>query len=177
MQRFNSLFCQVNLTLKDTSLTLLLIKPMTYMNLSGNAVAAWVHHFRELNITTDLLIILDDFMLPWKTIRLRPSGSHGGHNGLKHIIHKLGTSSFPRLKIGVGPLPSGVPPAQFVLSEFSQEEKRELPVIINYAGLCVISWTLLGVSKTASFFNGQVSDLTKVPPELKRTKWYDALKI
>src|SRR5687768_3121311 len=95
-----------------------LLKPLTYMNLSGQSVQAAANFF-QIDPTTDLLIVLDDVALPCGRLRLRPSGSSGGHNGLKDIERALGTDAYPRLRIGIDPPPARVPQRDYVLGRFS----------------------------------------------------------
>jgi PTH1 family peptidyl-tRNA hydrolase len=96
-----------------------------FMNESGGPV-------KELLMTAnakldEILIVVDDFMIPFGTLRLRPGGSSGGHNGLKSIIEVLGTDQFARLRVGVGPVPEGLDPADFVLQKFTRDEQSSLP--------------------------------------------------
>ena len=101
--------------------TLVLLKPSTYMNLSGKAVRYWMD--AEKIPLENLLIISDDIALPFGTLRLRPKGSAGGHNGLKNIISHLGTQEFPRIRIGVGEKPRGMDLADYVLGRFPKEQQ------------------------------------------------------
>ena len=94
---------------------IMLIKPTTFMNLSGEAVIAVINYYK-IDIS-DVIIVYDDLSLELGTIRFRPSGSDGGHNGIKSIIKHLGTSSFARLKVGIGPQPP-IPAENFVLQNF-----------------------------------------------------------
>ncbi len=99
------------------------------MNHSGIAVFDSLEIF---NLTpAELLIVVDDFALPLGTLRIRASGSDGGHNGLASIIEHLGTQDFPRLRVGIGYLPKNTDPADFVLDEFGPQEKKLLPEIIH----------------------------------------------
>jgi PTH1 family peptidyl-tRNA hydrolase len=97
-----------------------LVKPQTYMNNSGIAVRQLVDYYR-LSVQ-EVLVVYDDFALPLGTLRLRKSGSAGGHNGLSSIINHLKTSDIPRLRLGIGPLPPHVSTPDFVLSRFSGED-------------------------------------------------------
>lgn len=100
---------------------LLLAKPLTYMNQSGDSV---LQLMRKLECSAEkILIAADDFSLPLGQIRIRRGGSSGGHNGLASIIDKLQTEDFPRLRVGIGPVPNGMDPADFVLSQFAAGEK------------------------------------------------------
>ena len=109
---------------------LILLKPSTYMNLSGNAVRYWMQ--QEKIELQNLLVVVDDLSLPTGTIRLKQNGSAGGHNGLKHIAQMLGTESYNRLKFGIGnEFPKGAQ-VDFVLGKFSTEDEsiieKKLPV-------------------------------------------------
>jgi peptidyl-tRNA hydrolase, PTH1 family len=98
-----------------------LVKPARYMNNSGPVLNRFMEYYRFL--PDDLLVVLDDFSLPLGTTRFRASGSSGGHNGLESIIGSLGTKDFARLRLGIGPVPQNIDPADFVLSKFSHDEK------------------------------------------------------
>jgi PTH1 family peptidyl-tRNA hydrolase len=79
----------------------------------------------------ETLVLVDDFMIPFGSLRLRKTGSSGGHNGLKSIIEAFGTEDFPRLRVGVGPVPSSEDPADFVLETFTKKEETEIPTIFD----------------------------------------------
>jgi len=96
----------------------------SYMNESGIALSSALK-YHKLS-PADLLVVFDDFSLPFGTIRLRPSGSAGGHNGMKSIIETLGTQDFTRLRLGIGPIPEGRDPADFVLQKFTKVERGSL---------------------------------------------------
>ncbi|MGH7566657.1 MAG: aminoacyl-tRNA hydrolase [Gemmatimonadota bacterium] len=113
---------QTHITVRDREIAL--IKPMTWMNRSGNAVRA-LRDSLECE-PGEILVCYDELALPLGRIRLRPSGSHGGHNGMRSIIDRLGTTEFPRLRVGIGPEDGEVDDAsEFVLAPFS---RRELPL-------------------------------------------------
>lgn len=111
------------------------IKPLTYMNLSGEAVRA-VMDFYKIDVK-DILVIFDDISLDLGRVRFRASGSDGGHNGIKSIIQHIGTKDFSRLKIGIGPQPN-IPSEAFVLQNFTKDELEKLketlklPMIEDY---------------------------------------------
>lgn len=107
---------------------ILIIKPLTYMNLSGEAVIA-VMNFYKIDIK-DVLVIYDDISLDLGKVRFRSSGSDGGHNGVKSIIKYLGTKDFDRLKIGIGPQPN-IPSEAYVLQNFSNEELEKLKEVLK----------------------------------------------
>lgn len=104
------------------------IKPLTYMNLSGEAVRA-VMDFYKIDVK-DILVIFDDISLDLGRVRFRASGSDGGHNGIKSIIQYIGTKDFDRLKIGIGPQPN-IPSEAFVLQNFTKDELDKLKEILK----------------------------------------------
>ncbi len=114
--------------IKEQNSAQLLIKPMTFMNLSGKSIrfAADYYKIEKENI----LIICDDFAIPLGTLRLRTSGSDGGHNGLKSVNEHMGGNNFSRLRVGVGPLPEGKASPDFVLSDFTKNENNFLDKVI-----------------------------------------------
>ncbi len=135
----------------------LLVEPLTYMNLSGDALAPLV--LSEQLPASRLLVVCDDIALPLGQIRLRPSGSDGGHNGLKSIIERLNTLDFPRLRMGCGPVPPRVDAAEFVLAEFLPEEEEAVEAMVKESVACCESWLFDGVAKAMSRFNAK-----KEPP-------------
>ena len=129
----------------------LLVKPTTYMNLSGQAVRHVVDYF-QVDDFTRLLIVLDDFHLPFGKIRVRPSGSAAGQKGLLSIFQHLGTQTIPRVRIGIGSEFERA--TDFVLSPFSRQEQKDLPGVIDRAADAVQAFVLEGVDKTMSVYNG-----------------------
>lgn len=127
-----------------------LIKPSTYMNLSGKAVNYWMQQLKvPINQT---LIITDDIALSLGKIRMRAKGSPAGHNGLQNIEDTIG-SNYPRLRIGIGnDFPKGKQ-VDYVLSKFSDEEFKLLPEIIKSAGDAALSFCAIGIERTMNFFN------------------------
>ncbi len=130
-------------------LDLVLVKPLTYMNESGLAVRRVLA--RERAPLTELLIVADDFALPFGKLRFRETGSAGGHNGLKSIIAELGTEKFSRLRVGIGE--PGEDAIDHVLSQFRSGEKRRLPELLDAAADAVESWAREGTNKAANHFN------------------------
>lgn len=120
---------------------ILLVKPMTYMNLSGESVQQFVH-FYKINPEKDLLIVFDDKDIPFGDTRYREEGSSGGHNGLKSLISLLGTQKFPRLKCGIGHAEQKIPTDAFVLQRFSSDEEEELPSFISTAVNQIEEWIM-----------------------------------
>ncbi len=129
-------------------------KPLTFMNRSGKAVAQVVHSLK-LDLS-DILIVSDDLNLDFGTIRMRPSGSAGAHNGLQSVIDCLGSDDFPRLRIGIGPCPDPVPVRAFVLSRFPKHEKEDLDELGEAASKSVICWKDSGVTEAMDRYNGTV---------------------
>jgi len=134
----------------DSDTEVILLKPNTFMNLSGVAVAAGIGKY---NIAfRNLLIICDDINLPFGTIRIRLKGSDGGQKGLRSIIHELGTQDFPRLRIGVmGDHFDDA--AEYVLSAFNKVEQKYLSSIVKTAGDATLSFIHDGIELTMSRFN------------------------
>jgi peptidyl-tRNA hydrolase, PTH1 family len=131
--------------------TLHLIKPTTYMNLSGKAVAYWMN---ELKIPKEnILVIVDDLALPFGSLRLRTKGSSAGHNGLKNIELILGGQDYSRLRFGIGNEFSKGQQVDFVLSNFSQEEFQKLPEVIKKANEMIMSFCTAGPGLTMTQFN------------------------
>lgn len=106
-----------------------LVKPQTYMNLSGQAVAA-LRQWYKIDPARELLVIYDDLDLPFAKLRLRERGSAGTHNGMRSIVGQLGTTEFPRLRIGIGQPPGQMDAADYVLSRFTPEEEAVLPEVL-----------------------------------------------
>ncbi len=127
------------------------IKPNTYMNLSGKAIAYWL---QELKIQKEnLLVIVDDIALPFGSLRMRTKGSSAGHNGLKNIEQILGGQEYSRLRFGIGNDFARGQQVDFVLSNFSKEEIAELPAIMDKAADMAYSFCTIGVERTMNFFN------------------------
>lgn len=111
----------------------LILKPLTYMNLSGEAISAACRFYKlPPSLVT---VVYDDFDIPFGTIRYRDKGSAGTHNGMKSAVAHLKTTEFPRLRIGIGPKPEGADVSDFVLSNFSSSEEKELPNLLDQAVL------------------------------------------
>ncbi|MEF3274769.1 MAG: aminoacyl-tRNA hydrolase [Chloroflexus sp.] len=107
-----------------------LVKPQTYMNLSGQAVSA-LRNWYKIDPARELLIIYDDLDLPFARLRLRERGSAGTHNGMRSIVTQLGTTEFPRLRVGIGQPPANMDAADYVLSRFTPEEEAVLPELLT----------------------------------------------
>jgi PTH1 family peptidyl-tRNA hydrolase len=129
----------------------LLLTPLTYMNLSGRSVLATRDFYKIEN--EDLLVVCDDFALPLGKLRLRAKGSSGGQNGLGDILRRLGTEEIPRLRIGVGPLPSGRDAAGFVLTRFAKDEQPQIAEAIQRASEAAARWAEQGLAAAMNTYN------------------------
>ena len=130
---------------------IILLKPLKFMNLSGVPVSE-AKRFFDIE-TDDMLIVLDDVNLPFGNIRLRKSGSDGGHKGLASVIYHLETESFPRLRIGIGKPVDNTPLSEYVLLNFSKDEQEQLPEIIKHSVESIKMWAGEGIEKAMSFTN------------------------
>lgn len=136
---------------KHKGRSFVLVKPQTFMNLSGKAVRYWLD--REGLGPEQLLVITDDLALPFGKVRLRASGGAGGHNGLTSIIELLGTEGFPRLRFGIGgDFPRGRQ-SDYVLGAWTSEEAKALPERVELAGKAVLQFGLLGIAQAMNGFN------------------------
>ncbi|MBX2973806.1 MAG: aminoacyl-tRNA hydrolase [Flavobacteriales bacterium] len=131
--------------------TFILIKPSTFMNLSGKAVRYWMD---KENIPAErVLVITDDLALPFGAIRIKPSGGAGGHNGLTSIIQLLGSEAFPRLRFGIGSDFARGRQSDYVLGGWNETERKTLPERIELAAKAVFQFGLLGVDQAMNGFN------------------------
>ncbi len=128
-----------------------IIKPMAYMNRSGRAVAAFMD--AEGLDPSDLLVVCDDVNLQLGRLRLRGSGSSGGHNGLQDVIDRLGTNEFPRLRMGIGPAPQSVDLADFVLGRVPSDMEEEASLMAHRAADCATLFARSGISAAQEIYN------------------------
>lgn len=132
---------------------LILLKPSTYMNLSGNAVRYWMQ--QEKISLEHVLIVVDDLALPFGTLRLKPKGSDAGHNGLKHIAATLGTQNYARLRFGIGNnFPRGGQ-IDYVLGYFDEEDMKTMNERIDLACEIIKSFCLAGIDITMNQYNNK----------------------
>mgnify|MGYP000207690174 CR=1 FL=1 len=130
-----------------------LLKPSTYVNLSGNAVRYWM---RKLKVPIEnLLVVVDDLALPFGVLRLRAKGGDAGHNGLMHITTILGTNVYARLRFGIGGDYHPGQQVNYVLSEWSEEEKKALPARLETAGEIIKSFGVIGTERTMNMYNNK----------------------
>lgn len=137
-----------------------LLKPSTYMNLSGKAVNYWLANLKIPR--ENLLVVVDDLAIPFGTLRMRAKGSAGGHNGLKDIDFRLASEEYARLRIGTGN--GGFAEGRqvdFVLGEWLLEEKKELPLIVNTAIEAIKCFGAEGINRAMTQYNHSVSSSTK----------------
>lgn len=130
---------------------LVLAKPQTYMNRSGEAVRALVRRYTRG--PQDLVVVYDDLDLPLGRLRLRKEGSHGGHNGMRDIITALGTQQFARLRLGIGRPPPGVDPADYVLSPFTPDERPVVEALLDTAVAALECLLREGVESAMNRYN------------------------
>ncbi|AWM13441.1 aminoacyl-tRNA hydrolase [Flavobacterium sediminis] len=133
--------------------TLILLKPNTYMNLSGKAVKYWMD--KENISKENILVITDDLNIPFGTLRLKGKGSDGGHNGLKNIQLLLNTNEYPRFRFGISDSFKKGQQINYVLGEWDEEEKEKLQERLQTASEVIKSFALAGLSNTMNTFNGK----------------------
>lgn len=140
-------------TFKLKGRTIILLKPNTYMNLSGKAVRYWME--KEKIPMENLLVITDDINIPYGTIRLKAKGSSGGHNGLKDIEAQLNTSAYNRFRFGVGAEFSKGRQVDYVLGEWNEEEEKDMQQRLKKSTELIRSFVTAGLSITMNTFNGK----------------------
>lgn len=133
--------------------TIILLKPNTYMNLSGKAVKYWME--KEKIEKENILVITDDLNLEFGTIRIKPKGSDGGHNGLKNIQQLLNTTEYPRFRFGISDQFKKGKQVDYVLGEWNEEEKEKLKERLQVASEAIKSFALAGLNNTMNEFNGK----------------------
>ena len=133
---------------------LILAKPQTYMNLSGQS-AQGLLNFYKIPVE-NMLIAHDDLDIPFGTIRIRPKGGPGGQGGMASTIEQLGTKDFPRLRMGIGRPPGRMDPAAYVLQNFSRDEMQTLSEVLDHGTEAVFAFVTHGLNKAMNEFNGSV---------------------
>ncbi|HEX2971153.1 MAG TPA: aminoacyl-tRNA hydrolase, partial [Tepidisphaeraceae bacterium] len=150
--KFDGLMLDGNLTLASGATEkMLLLKPMTYMNLSGRSVQAAMAFYQVA--PSDTMVVLDDLALPCGKLRIRPGGSSGGHNGLKDIERALSTSQYPRLRIGLDAPPPRIPGKDYVLGRPNEEQRQRMGPAIDRAANALIVWAEKGIEAAMNQFN------------------------
>ena len=135
---------------------LILAKPQTYMNLSGQSVQGLIH-FYKLPLT-NAMILSDDLDLPFGTIRIRASGGPGGQRGLSSILERLGTKDVPRLRLGIGRPPGRMDPSNYVLQSFSRDDLQGISEILDRAADAALEFVKNGLNSAMNKFNGDSRD-------------------
>jgi PTH1 family peptidyl-tRNA hydrolase len=130
---------------------LLLFRPLRYVNRSGPAIGELLN--RTETPRSGLLVLVDDMALPLGSLRLRPSGSSGGHRGLESVIAALGSQQFPRLRMGIGAPPPGVAARSYVLSAFGPEERDAVEQMIDAAARAALCWAEQGLEAAMNRYN------------------------
>ncbi len=162
-EKFNGLTLDGTVTLPSgSSEKLLLLKPLTYMNLSGQSVQQAMA-FYQLD-AGDIMVVLDDIALPCGRIRVRPNGSDGGHNGLRDIQRALGTDKYPRLRLGIDPPPQFVPQRDYVLGRFSEQQRLSLKPAIDRAASAILCWIESGIESAMNRFNAEAAPADNTRP-------------
>jgi len=133
---------------------LILAKPQTFMNLSGQSVQGLAHFYKIP--FPNMMILSDDLDIPFGTIRIRASGGPGGQRGLSSILEKLGTKEVPRLRLGIGRPPGRMDPAAYVLQNFSRDEMQTLSEVLDHGVEAVLAYVTHGLNKAMNEFNGSV---------------------
>jgi PTH1 family peptidyl-tRNA hydrolase len=139
---------------KLEDIPIIIAKPLTFMNKSGEAVAPLVRYFKVP--LERLLVIHDDMDLPLGTLRMRPSGGSAGHNGMLSIFDKLGTNAIPRLRVGIGRPPGRMDPADYVLQDFPKSDEELLKMVIAHACEAALAFITTGLEKAMNTYNGEV---------------------
>lgn len=128
-----------------------LLTPLTYMNLSGQAVGSFLRYFQIS--PTSLIVIHDDLDLPWSRMKITNKGGAAGHKGLQSIISHVQTSEFTRIRLGIGRPPEKIPAESYVLESFSAEERKDLPLLIDYACEAIEVILEQGITTAMNRFN------------------------
>ncbi|MBL8098865.1 MAG: aminoacyl-tRNA hydrolase [Anaerolineales bacterium] len=133
---------------------IILAKPQTYMNLSGQSVQGLLHFYKIP--FENLLVAHDDLDIPFGTIRIRPTGGPGGQRGMADTIEQLGTKDFPRLRLGIGRPPGRMQAKDYVLQNFSKEDAKLLPEILSRGVEASLEFVMNGLNMAMNKFNGSV---------------------
>lgn len=144
---------------KSKGRTYILLKPTTYMNLSGQAIRYWLQ--KEKIKLANLMVILDDLNINFGQVKMKTKGSAGGHNGLKNIEQLLSTKQYPRLRIGIGDRFKKGRQVGFVLGRWTAEEEEVLPKVIEHAAEAVLNFGSIGVERTMNLTNKNLLALPK----------------
>lgn len=139
--------------IKHKGRTIILVKPTTYMNLSGKSVNYWMQ--KEKVPVKNIMVLVDDLALPFGTIRIKTKGGDGGHNGLKHINQILGHNNYNRLRFGIGDEFSKGHQVDYVLGEWAKSELDKMPERIDVCADAIKNFATIGIERTMNFFNNK----------------------
>ena len=131
-------------------------KPQTYMNLSGQSVQGLLHFYKIP--LENLIIAHDDLDISFGTLRIRPTGGPGGQRGMANTIEQLGTKDFPRLRMGIGRPPGRMDPKDYVLQDFSKDELKLMPDLLSRASDAVLEFVMRGLNAAMNKFNGDIRE-------------------
>jgi peptidyl-tRNA hydrolase, PTH1 family len=135
---------------------IILAKPQTYMNLSGQSVQGLLHFYKIP--TSNLLIAHDDLDIPFGTLRIRPTGGPGGQRGMANTIELLGTKDFPRLRLGIGRPPGRMDAKYYVLQNFSRDDAKLLPEVLDRAADAALEFVMKGLNAAMNKYNGDIRE-------------------
>ena len=152
IEKFNGLYTKISINNEN----IILLKPLSYMNLSGTVVKKYANYFKV--DSKDIFIIQDDLDMPVGKIKLKYKGSCGGHNGIRNIIDNLKTEEFPRFKLGIG-RDEKISIKDYVLSKFSKEELNKIEKIMEFSNDVIDSYIEFGIEKTMSKYNGEIYEI------------------
>lgn len=134
--------------------SLILVKPQTFMNLSGKSIGPLVHFFKVP--LQNVIIVHDDLDIPLGTLRIRPKGGTGGQQGMRSILTTLGSNDIPRLRIGIGRPPGRMDPADYVLHDFDPDQKADLSDVLERATKALVTFIIDGLDKAMNNFNSEL---------------------
>jgi peptidyl-tRNA hydrolase, PTH1 family len=155
---FDGLTMDGNVSLESgETVKVLLLEPLTYMNLSGRSVQAAMAFYQIP--PSNIMVVLDDLALPCGRLRIRSSGNDGGHNGLKDIQRALGTIQYPRLRVGIDAPPARVPGRDYVLGRFSPDQRKLIDSAVDRAVSAILMWIERGISPAMNVFNAEKIDI------------------
>jgi PTH1 family peptidyl-tRNA hydrolase len=150
--KFDGLLLEGSLAMEKV----LLLKPTTFMNLSGRSVQAAMG-FYQLTLP-DVMVVLDDLALPSGKLRIRKGGSSGGHNGLKDIERALATDEYPRLRMGIDAPPPRIAGRDYVLGRFTDEQRRKIDPALDRAASAIVLWIEKGIEAAMNLFNAEETE-------------------
>lgn len=148
--KFNSVYGEGNISGKKV----FLVKPTTYMNLSGQSIKEFADYYKIEN--ENIVVLADDIDIPFSSIRIRRSGSAGSHNGLKSVVKSLGTKKFPRIKIGIGQKTPKQTLVSFVMGKFSKDERIDIDSAIEVSALATESIIKDGIETSMNKYNNHI---------------------